>query len=166
MASRYNNKRIIKFTQTVGMGRLLPGMIITFNYSEKSVMDPRPILLYLNTDKKNKNLEGLNLNYLNSTKLKKLFKVADVKKTETDEVENLIGLTESYYRLQIANPKKRSAMTPKRFYGDIISGDKYFKQSYRSYKLTKLTSLKVTQINTQFITWLYQYFIVNYINEN
>ena len=151
MASRYNNKRIIKFTQTVGMGRLLPGMIITFNYSEKSVMDPRPILLYLNTDKKSKNIEGLNLNYLNSTKLKKLFKVADVKKTETDEVENLIGLTESYYRLQIANPKKRSAMTPKRFYGDIISGDKYFKQSYRSYKLTKLTSLKVTQINTQFI---------------
>ena len=134
------------------MGRLLPGMIITFNYSEKSVMDPRPILLYLNTDKKSKNIEGLNLNYLNSTKLKKLFKVADVKKTETDEIENLIGLTESYYRLQIANPKKRSAMTPKRFYGDIISGDKYFKQSYRSYKLTKLTSLKVTQINTQFIT--------------
>ena len=134
------------------MGRLLPGMIITFNYSEKSVMDPRPILLYLNTDKKSKNIEGLNLNYLNSTKLKKLFKVAGVKKTETDEVENLIGLTESYYRLQIANPKKRSAMTPKRFYGDIISGDKYFKQSYRSYKLTKLTSLKVTQINTQFIT--------------
>ena len=133
------------------MGRLLPGMIITFNYSEKSVMDPRPILLYLNTDKKSKNIEGLNLNYLNSTKLKKLFKVADVKKTETDEIENLIGLTESYYRLQIANPKKRSAMTPKRFYGDIISGDKYFKESYRSYKLTKLTSLKVTQINTQFI---------------
>ena len=133
------------------MGRLLPGMIITFNYSEKSVMDPRPILLYLNTDKKSKNIEGLNLNYLNSTKLKKLFKVADVKKTETDEVENLIGLTESYYRLQIANPKKRSAMTPKRFYGDIISADKYFKESYRSYKLTKLTSLKVTQINTQFL---------------
>jgi hypothetical protein len=43
-------------------------------------------------------------------------------------------------------------MTPKRFYGDIISADKYFKEAYRSYKLTKLTSLKVTQINTQFIT--------------
>jgi len=127
-------------------------MIITFNYSEPGVMDPRPILLYLNTDKKSKNLEGLNINYLNPTKLKKLFNVADFKKTETDEVENLIGLKESYYRLQIANPKKRSAMTPKRFYSDIISSDKYFKESYRSYKLTKLTSLKVTQINTQFIT--------------
>ena len=152
MASRYNNKRIVKSFQTIGQGRLLPGMIITFNYSEPGVMDPRPILLYLNTDKKSKNIEGLNLNYLNSTKLKKLFKVADVKKTETGEIENLIGLKESYYRLQIANPKKRSAMTPKRFYSDIISSDKYFKESYRSYKLTKLTSLKVTQINTQFIT--------------
>ena len=127
-------------------------MIITFNYSETGVMDPRPILLYLNTNKVTKNIEGLNINYLNPTKLKKLFKVADFKKTETDEVENLIGLKEEYFRLQIANPKKRSAMTPKRFYGDIVSSDKYFKEAYRSYKLTKLTSLKVTQINTQFIT--------------
>jgi len=127
-------------------------MIITFNYSEPGVMDPRPILLYLSTNKVTKNIEGLNINYLNPTKLKKLFTVADVKKTETDEIENLISLKESYYRLQIANPKKRSAMTPKRFYGDIISADKYFKEAYRSYKLTKLTSLKVTQINTQFIT--------------
>ena len=134
------------------MGRLLPGMIITFNYSEKSVMDPRPILLYLNTDKQNKNLEGLNLNYLNPSKLKKLFKVADVKKTKVDEGEGIINLKEEYFRMQISNPKKRSAMTPKRFYSDVISADKYFKQSYRSYKLTKLTSLKVTQINTQFIT--------------
>ena len=151
MASRYNNKRIVKSFQTIGRGRLLPGMIITFNYSEPGVMDPRPILLYLNTNKVTKNIEGLNINYLNPTKLKKLFTVADVKKTETDEVENLIGLKEEYFRLQIANPKKRSAMTPKRFYSDIISSDKYFKESYRSYKLTKLTSLKVTQINTQFI---------------
>tara|TARA_R100000742_G_C4211950_1_gene38099 strand:+ start:148 stop:531 length:384 start_codon:yes stop_codon:yes gene_type:complete len=126
-------------------------MIITFNYSEQGVMDPRPILLYLNTDKKNKNLEGLNLNYLNPTKLKKLFSVADFKKTETDEIENLISLTESYFRLQIANPKKRSAMTPQRFYSDVISADKYFKEGYRAYKLAKLTSLKVSQINIEHI---------------
>jgi len=127
-------------------------MIITFNYSEKSVKDPRPILLYLSTDKINKNLEGLNLNYLGTSRLKKLFKVADFKKTKIEEVENLLNLKEDYFRLQIANPKKRSAMTPKRFYGDIISTDRYFKEAYRSYKLKKLTSLKVTQINTEFIT--------------
>jgi len=126
-------------------------MIVTFNYSETGVMDPRPILLFLHQDNKTKNIEGLNLNYLNPTKLKKLFQVMDFKKTKLDEVENLINLTEDYFRIQISNPKKRSAMSTKRFYSDVISADKFFKEAYRAYKIGKLTSLKVTQINTQFI---------------
>ena len=127
-------------------------MIVTFNYSEQKVMDPRPILLFLNTDSSNNNIEGLNLNYLNPTKLKKLFQVVDFKKTKVEEVENLINITEDYFRIQISNPKKRSAMSPKRFYSDVVSSDKFFKEAYRSYKLNKLTSLKVTQINTEFIS--------------
>tara|TARA_R100001443_G_scaffold39589_3_gene52974 strand:- start:17540 stop:17923 length:384 start_codon:yes stop_codon:yes gene_type:complete len=126
-------------------------MIVTFNYSEQGVMDPRPILLFLHEDSKTKNIEGLNLNYLNPTKLKKLFQVMDFKKTKLDEVENLINLTDEYFRIQISNPKKRSAMSTKRFYSDVILSDKFFKEAYRAYKIGKLTSLKVTQINTQFI---------------
>ena len=151
MARRYNNKRIIKKVQTVPPRRLLPGMIVTFNYSEQGVMDPRPILLYLNTNPQTQTIEGLNMNYLNPTKMKKLFQVADFKKTELDEVENLISLKEDYFRIQISNPKKRSAMSTKRFYSDVVSSDKYFKEAYRSYKLTKLTQLKVTQMNMEFI---------------
>ena len=151
MARRYNNRRIIKSVQTVSPRRLLPGMIVTFNYSEQGIMDPRPILLFLNENNTTKNIEGLNLNYLNPTKLKKLFQVMDFKKTKLDEIENLINLTDDYFRIQISNPKKRSAMSTKRFYGDIISADRFFKDAYRSYKLSKLTSMKVTQINTQFI---------------
>ena len=151
MARRYNNRRIIKSIQTVPSRRLIPGMIVTFNYSEQGVMDPRPILLFLHEDSKTKNIEGLNLNYLNPTKLKKLFQVMDFKKTKLDEVENLINLTDDYFRIQISNPKKRSAMSTKRFYSDVILSDKFFKEAYRAYKIGKLTSLKVTQINTQFI---------------
>ena len=151
MARRYNNRRIVKSIQTIPFGRLLPGMIVTFNYSETGVTDPRPILLFLHRNSISNNLEGLNLNYLNPTKLKKLFQVMDFKKTKLDEVENLINLTEDYFRIQISNPKKRSAMSTKRFYSDVISADKFFKEAYRAYKLGKLTSLKVTQINTQFI---------------
>ena len=151
MARRYNNRRIVKSIQTIPFGRLLPGMIVTFNYSESGVTDPRPILLFLHRNSISNNLEGLNLNYLNPTKLKKLFQVMDFKKTKLDEVENLINLTEDYFRIQISNPKKRSAMSTKRFYSDVVSSDKYFKEAYRAYKLGKLTSLKVTQINTQFI---------------
>jgi hypothetical protein len=126
-------------------------MIVTFNYSERGVMDSRPILLFLYQNLKTNNLEGLNLNYLNPTKLKKLFTVIDLKKTKLDEVENLINLTEDYFRIQISNPKKRSAMSSKRFYADVILSDKFFIEAYRSYKLSKLATLKVTQINTEFI---------------
>ena len=152
MARRYNNKRIIKSIQTVPPRRLLPGMIVTFNYSEQGVMDPRPILLYLNTNPQTKTIEGLNMNYLNPTKLKKLFAVTDFKKAKVNEQEDIINIKEEYFRIEISNPKKRSAMTTQRFYSDVISSDKYFKEAYRSYKLNKLTSLKVTQINTEFIS--------------
>ena len=130
---------------------MLPGMIVTFNYSEQGVTDPRPILLFLHKDASTKNIEGLNLNYLNPTKLKKLFQVANFKKTEVDEGESIIRLKEEYFRIQISTPKKRSAMSTKRFYSDVISADKFFKEAYRSYKLTKLSAIKVTQINLELI---------------
>ena len=151
MSRRYNNRRIIKSEQKVAPGKLLPGMIVTFNYSEQGVTDPRPILLFLHKDTSTKNIEGLNLNYLNPTKLKKLFQVADFKNTEVEESESIILLKEDYFSIQISTPKKRSAMTTKRFYSDVISADKFFKEAYRSYKLSKLTSIKVTQINLEFI---------------
>ncbi len=149
MANRYNNRRIIRGGQKIAPGKLLPGMILTFNYSEKNVKDPRPILLFLRNDKGL--IEGVNINYLNPTKLKKLFSVIEFKKGKLDEEENLVFLKEDYFRIQISNPKKRSAMSPKRFYSDVILSDKYFKQAYRSYKIGSLTSLQVSQINTEFI---------------
>ena len=150
MSTRYNNRRIIKGGQKIAPGKLLPGMILTFNYSERGVKDPRPILLFLYNN--NNILEGVNINYLNPTKLKKLFSVIEFKKGKLDEEENLIFLKEDYFRIQISNPKKRSAMSPKRFYSDVILSDKYFKDAYRSYKAKSLTSLLVSQINTEFIT--------------
>ncbi|RPH03338.1 MAG: hypothetical protein CBC06_008950 [bacterium TMED46] len=150
MSTRYNNRRIIRGGQKIAPGKLLPGMILTFNYSEKGVKDPRPILLFLYNN--NSILEGININYLNPTKLKKLFSVIEFKKGKLEEEENLIFLKEDYFRIQISNPKKRSAMSPKRFYSDVILSDKYFKDAYRSYKAKSLTSLLVSQINTEFIT--------------
>ena len=150
MSTRYNNRRIIRGGQKIAPGKLLPGMVLTFNYSEKAVKDPRPILLFLYNN--NNVLEGININYLNPTKLKKLFSVIEFKKGKLDEEENLVFLKEDYFRIQISNPKRRSAMTPKRFYSDVVLSDKYFKQAYRSYKTKSLTSLQVSQINTEFIT--------------
>lgn len=150
MSTRYNNRKIIKSEQTVGTNKLLPGMIITFNYSEQAVTDPKPILLFLHNE--NKLLEGLNINYINPTKVKKLFSVIEFKKGKLDEEENLLALKESYFRIQISSVKKRGAMTTKRFYSDVVGSDKVFKQAYRSYKVTKLTALKVANIKLEMVT--------------
>ena len=145
MATRYNNRKLITSQQTIPIGKLLPGMIVTFNYSEEGVIDPRPIFLFLYREKGKNLLEGLNINYINPSKVKKLFQVIDFKKGETG-VENLVALQEDYYRIKIANPKERSAFTAKRFYSNVILADNVFKQAYRSYKTTKLSALKVTNI--------------------
>ena len=146
MATRYNNRKIILSQQNLPLGKLLPGMIVTFNYSEEGVTDPRPILLFLHRDKETKLLEGLNINYINPAKVKKLFQIIDFKKGETG-IENLIALREDYFRIKIANPKERSAFTAKRFYSNVVTSDKIFVGAYRSYKTTKLSALKVTNIH-------------------
>ncbi len=151
MATRYNNHKIIENRQTLPVGKLLPGMIITFNYSEQGVTDPRPLLLFLHHNKDRNVLEGLNLNYVNPSKLKKLFSVIEFKKGKLDEQENLLSLKNDYFRIQISNPKKRSPMNTDRFYSDVITSDGSFKKSYRSYKTTKLSALKVTNIKLNLI---------------
>ena len=151
MATRYNNHKIIENRQTLPVGKLLPGMIITFNYSEQGVTDPRPLLLFLHHNKDRNVLEGLNLNYVNPSKLKKLFSVIEFKKGKLDEQENLLSLKNDYFRIQISNPKKRSPMNTDRFYSDVITSDASFKKSYRSYKTTKLSALKVTNIKLNLI---------------
>ena len=145
MATRYNNRKIITSQQTIPIGKLLPGMIVTFNYSEEGIVDPRPILLFLYHNKGRRVFEGLNLNYINPAKINKLFTVIDFKKGVTG-MENLIVLKEDYFRVQISNTKARSHMTPKKFYNDVVLADNIFKQAYRSYKTNILSSLKVTNI--------------------
>ena len=151
MATRYNNRKIISTYQTLPLNKILPGMIITFNYSEEGVTDPRPILLFLHRDTKINTVEGLNLNYINPSKIKKLFSVIEFKKGKLDEHENLIHLKEEYFRIQISNPKKRSPLTTKRFYGDVIKADDRFIESYRKYKTTKLSALKIINIHLDLV---------------
>ena len=150
MATRYNNRKIILSEQTLPIGKLLSGMILTFNYTEEGVTDPRPILLFLHRDSEKKLIEGLNMNYINPAKIKKLFQVIAFKKGVHGQ-ENLIALREDYFRIQLSITKSRSFMSPKKFYSNIILADNVFKRSYRSYKTDKLSALKVTNIKEEYI---------------
>ena len=94
MATRYNNRKIIVSQQTIPIGKVLPGMIVTFNYAEAGVTDPRPTFLFLYHDTEKKLIEGLNLNYINPTKIKKLFQVIQFKKGKLDDSINLFKLSD------------------------------------------------------------------------
>ena len=147
--TRYNNRKIIAREQTLPISKALPGMVVTFNYSEEGVTDPRPILLFLHRE--TNIIEGLNLNYINPSKIKKLFSVIEFKKGKLDEHENLVYLKEEYFRIQISNPKKRSPLSTKRFYGDVVKADNRFVESYRKYKTTKLSALKIANIHLDLV---------------
>jgi len=151
LATRYNNRKIIKTQQTLPLNKALPGMIMTFNYAEEGATDPRPILLFLHRESKTNTIEGLNLNYINPAKIKKLFQVINFKKGKLDEQENLVKLNQNYFRIQISNSKKRSPLSTKRFYGDVIKADNRFMESYRKYKTTKLSALKVINIHLDLV---------------
>jgi len=150
LATRYNNRKIILSEQTLPIGKLLSGMIVTFNYSEEGVTDPRPILLFLHRDSEKKLIEGLNMNYINPSKIKKLFQVIEFKKGVHAQ-ENLIALKEDYFRIQLSVTKRRSFMSPKKFYSNIILADNVFIGAYRSYKTDKLSALKVINIKEEYI---------------
>ena len=148
MATRYNNRKIILSEQTLQVPKLLPGMIVTFNYV--GVLDPRPVLLFLHHEKEKDLIEGLNLNYINPAKIKKLFNVIDFKKGETG-AENLIALKEDYFRVRITTPKFRTSMTNDKFYKDVVQNDNEFVLAYRSYKVASVNALKVTNIIEELI---------------
>ena len=42
-------------------------------------------------------------------------------------------------------------MSTKRFYSDVVGSDNVFKKAYRSYTISKLTALKVTNINLDLV---------------
>ena len=105
MATRYNNKRIVKSIQTIGVGRLLPGMILTFNYSEQGVKDPRPILLYLNTNKETKNKsDDILLN---------IFKIKNKSTNEIVKISSERVGKDSLYSLNSNKIRKETKWKPK-----------------------------------------------------
>ena len=67
------------------------------------------------------------------------------------ELQPLVKLKDDYFRIQISNTKKRSPLSTKRFYGDVIKADNRFVEAYRKYTKTKLSALKVVNIHVDMV---------------
>ena len=144
MPNYLNRPKIINREEVVPSGRLEEGMIVTFRYNSGS--DKTPVVLVIYYDKQKKMIEGINLNYITISRVGRLVELMGDAKVGIDKDEMIEEFEKDITRVQLSSRKKRDHMTPQKFYKDVIKGDSIIKKAYRSYYLTKMTSLKAADI--------------------
>ena len=158
MANRlYNHKGKIKGIQPANLKSLEPGMLITFRYNAKDIMDRNPLIIFLYRDINDNIIDGLNLNYLTEYKVSNLFRNFNniVGVGEKDEEDNNL-LNEDYTLINLPSYKKELGGNPlskaesiakmKRLYEQVIK-PRVLKidNIYRSYKIKNIRTLKVVR---------------------
>ena len=144
MPNYRNKSKIVKREELIPDGRLEEGMIITFRYNSGS--DKTPVVLVIYHDKKKKIIEGINLNYITISRVGRLVELMGDGKVGIDKDEMIEEFERDITRVQLSSRKRIGNMTPEKFYKDVIKGDSIIKKAYRSYYLTKMTSLKAADI--------------------
>ena len=144
MPNYRNKSKIVKREELIPPGKLEEGMFITFRYNSGS--DKTPVVLVLHYDTKKKLIEGINLNYITISRVGRLIQLMSDAKVSVDKDEMIEEFEKDITRVQLSAKKRRGNMTPEKFYKNVIKGDSLIKGAYRSYYLTKMTSLKAADI--------------------
>ena len=144
---RKNHKQFVLNREKVPIDRVLPGMIIEFQYrpdkavNELNKGDPRPMVFVLAKERSKRLLHGINLNYLPQMVLQRMFTLIS-KKVPVEYVPAGKGINfikGAYIKAQIPLGNK---IIPKNLYEQVIKpkilniSEDY--QSYRTYKIAKI----------------------------
>ena len=120
MAKFKHHSRLIEESRIISSQAIIEGMILSFSYTSTRAgavtSDFTPIVLVLYRDRKKGVIEGVNLNYIPITKVKKLFKMIGTRlrsKILTDE--KIPGISTDFTRVQISSQRRRSNITPEKF---------------------------------------------------
>ena len=119
-------------------------MVISFRY--RGGFDSTPLVLVLYSDRKNKKFEGVNLNYVTTRRIEKLFESIRDENIPLDMDEVIAGETRDTTRVQLSSRKLRGNVTPEKFYKQVIKSDTQVKSAYRSYKLDKVSSVRAIDV--------------------
>ena len=135
----------------ISTAQIMEGMILNFDYSTQragaKTNDYTPIVLVLYVDRSKKLIEGINLNYLVLPKVKKIFKLTRTRlQTEIQKDEKVVGVSKDFTRVPISAFRKRSQITPERYYKQVIKADPDFGKAYRSYKFDNITGAQVVDL--------------------
>ena len=158
MATKYkHHDRIIKTDHVISTAAIMEGMILNFDYSTQRTSaktnDYTPIVLVLYVDRKNGQVDGINLNYLVMAKVKKIFQLTQSRlRTEVQRDEKVVGVSRDFTRVPISAFRKRSNITPERFYKQVIKADPDFPKAYRSYKFDNITAARVVDLKEDILT--------------
>ncbi len=144
MPNYRNKSKIVNREELIPPDRLEEGMIITFRYNSGS--DKTPVVLVIYYDRKKKFIEGINLNYITISRVKRLIELMNDARVGVSIDEMVEEFKQDITRVQLSSKKRRDNMTPEKFYNDVIKGDSIIKRAYRSYYITKMNSLKATDI--------------------
>ena len=74
----HNHLSRINHFQHANFTSLIPGMFINFVYKSENAFDKRPLVLFLYNDEKTDLVHALNLNYLNASRVRRLFGVLNM----------------------------------------------------------------------------------------
>ena len=143
MAKYKHHARLIESTKIIANKAIIEGMIVSFSYTStraKAVTnDYTPLVLVLYRNRKKGLLEGVNLNYMPISKVKKLFKLVGTRlRSEVLTDEKIPGISADFTRVQISSQRRRSNITPEKFYEKVVTEDPDFKGAYRQYKIDAL----------------------------
>ena len=145
MPNYRNKSKIVKREELIPPGKLEEGMVITFRYNTGT--DKTPVVLVIYYDRKKKMIEGINLNYLVLSKVKKIFQLTKSRlQTEVQKDEKVIGVSQDFTRVPISAFRKRSQITPERYYKQVVKADPDFGKAYRSYKFDNITAAQVVDL--------------------
>jgi len=135
--AHYSKRLLI---QKVPEAKILPGMLLTFEYSEPNITDSRPLVLVLGIIEDR--IEGVNFNYLKESEISRFYKECESIGVEP-LYENFIKLSNDYIRVPMATKYSPSRWDGKTVYTRIFKKYKQYRNAYRSYKIKSMTAAKV-----------------------
>ena len=66
--------------------------------------------------------------------------------------EKIPGISTDFTRVQISSQRRRSNVTPERFYEKVITEDPIFKSAYRTYKYEALKNVALVDVKEEFLS--------------
>ena len=135
---KHNHRNKILKEIKIPEGKILPGMILWFEYTKENVFDVKPLVLVLSIE--SSKLDGINLNYMNEYDLQRMFSV--VQSLTPVIKENILKLPNPYMRLQLSSKLRPTSISGKNIY-DRIKSKNTWKNAFRTYNLEVATSVKL-----------------------